>query len=124
VCKSEKSVFVEVLGLYYVKSNIVVSLAKTFHREFCRYNFFYYLKLQKLCIYYVLLGGFKVESQSCENDAENQIRLSIRAKLNGVIYSNFRCNNIVLNELLDELNGIKLELASKLSTVLYVIKLA
>lgn len=53
-----------------------------------------------------------VEIQSCENDMENQIRLSIRAKLNGNIYSNFRCSNIVLNELLDELNGIKTDLAS------------
>lgn len=54
-----------------------------------------------------------VEISSCENEIENQIRLSIRAKLNGNVFSNFRCNNVVLNELVDEMNAIKSELASK-----------
>lgn len=54
-----------------------------------------------------------VEISSCENENENQIRLAIGAKLNGNIYSNFRCNNVVLNELVDEMNTIKSELTCK-----------
>lgn len=51
-----------------------------------------------------------VATQNCETDAENNLRKLIQAKLNCEIPVNSKCNNIIMNELIEELNNIKTEL--------------
>lgn len=51
-----------------------------------------------------------VATQNCESDIENSIRNTIQLKLNCIIPTNVKCNNTVLNELIDELNMIKMDL--------------
>lgn len=52
----------------------------------------------------------KIETQNCEIEQEYIIRNNIQAKLNCEIATNTKCNNIVLSELIEELNSIKIEL--------------
>jgi hypothetical protein len=62
----------------------------------------------------------KVLTQNCETDIEHNIRKIIQAKLNCSLTINNKCNFIVLNELVEELNSIKLELQSEYFNVYLV----
>jgi hypothetical protein len=53
-----------------------------------------------------------VLTQNCETEAESGIRKLIQAKLNCTLPVNAKCNNIILNELVEELTLIKAELQS------------
>ena len=57
-----------------------------------------------------------VATQNCETEAENTLRKAIQAKLSCTAPVNTKCNNIILNHLIEELNSIKTELQSMILT--------
>jgi hypothetical protein len=60
---------------------------------------------------------------NCDSDAEAKLRKSIESILKCKKHTNSRCNDLILNELVQELNSIKSELQCKYKLIIHQLKM-
>jgi hypothetical protein len=65
---------------------------------------------------------FKIANQNCETEQDTQLRKKIEMSISGHTFTNNRCRDDVLKELLKELNEIKDDLLSMLKRTAQIIE--